>query len=268
MDLKYFYKRQLYLLKQKIEAKSERDRILLLFIIISILSLAVFFTILQPEENSSNLVEEQIPKVQEQIKTLTEKKDMLKKLSDNPSTVQAITRMKEVTDEFARMEKILTRVNARYIKGRDLAKLLHGMLKQTMGVTIEHFATVPPPPEAAINPQVGTASHQEVKAVSTPTPVSSPTSTGTPTATQTSTPAPSQSQMPAPIIPEKTYYRLVLRGTYFPIMDYLQLLEKLPWQLYWDRFEYKVVNYPEARAIIDFYTLKPQSAPKTKQGST
>lgn len=49
--------------------------------------------------------------------------------------------------------------------------------------------------------------------------------------------------------------RLELIGSYAEIQAYLQRLERLPWQFYWQRLDYQVENYPLARVIIELYTL-------------
>jgi MSHA biogenesis protein MshJ len=49
--------------------------------------------------------------------------------------------------------------------------------------------------------------------------------------------------------------QLTLRSNYFSAIRYLALLEKLPWHLYWESLEYKVIDYPQADIIIKFYIL-------------
>ncbi|EMB51410.1 MSHA biogenesis protein MshJ [Vibrio mimicus] len=49
--------------------------------------------------------------------------------------------------------------------------------------------------------------------------------------------------------------RMEFTGSYFAIRDYLQALEALPVKYYWRNFQYKVENYPQARVILEVYTL-------------
>lgn len=49
--------------------------------------------------------------------------------------------------------------------------------------------------------------------------------------------------------------RMEFTGSYFAIRDYLQALEALPVKYYWRSFQYKVENYPQARVILELYTL-------------
>lgn len=48
------------------------------------------------------------------------------------------------------------------------------------------------------------------------------------------------------------------RGSYFNTIAFLNHLEKLPWHLYWDRLDYQVLAYPEAKVVARFYVLSNQ----------
>ena len=56
------------------------------------------------------------------------------------------------------------------------------------------------------------------------------------------------------IVMKPNYYRLVLKGDYFAIEQYLRYIEKLDWQLYWTNLDYQVLQYPTAKAVVNFYT--------------
>ncbi|BCK02134.1 type 4a pilus biogenesis protein PilO [Vibrio cholerae] len=60
-------------------------------------------------------------------------------------------------------------------------------------------------------------------------------------------------------VSESEYYihpvRMELTGSYFAIRDYLQALEALPVKYYWRHFHYRVESYPQARVILEVYTL-------------
>ena len=48
---------------------------------------------------------------------------------------------------------------------------------------------------------------------------------------------------------------LELKGDYFHTLDYLKRVEQLKWRIFWDRLQYKVLEYPEAEIIIQVHTL-------------
>ncbi|TMX30795.1 type II secretion system protein GspM [Vibrio sp. Hep-1b-8] len=49
--------------------------------------------------------------------------------------------------------------------------------------------------------------------------------------------------------------RLEVTGNYFAIVEYLDTLENLPMKYYWRSFRYTVEAYPEARLVLEVYTL-------------
>ena len=44
-------------------------------------------------------------------------------------------------------------------------------------------------------------------------------------------------------------------GRFAPTLNYLLALNRLPWHFYWDRFDLKVLHYPENRTILIVHTL-------------
>lgn len=48
---------------------------------------------------------------------------------------------------------------------------------------------------------------------------------------------------------------LVVRGDYFTLLEYLERLEGLGWQLQWDALTIETVDYPQAEATLELSTL-------------
>ena len=53
---------------------------------------------------------------------------------------------------------------------------------------------------------------------------------------------------------------LVFEGSYFDIQKYLEKVESLPWQFYWNKFDYLVNEYPKATVELKIYTLSTNKA--------
>ena len=49
--------------------------------------------------------------------------------------------------------------------------------------------------------------------------------------------------------------KLVLKGEYFQLRDYLQQLEQLQWQFFWQEFNYQLLEYPNGELHIEMYSL-------------
>ncbi|OHC92726.1 MAG: agglutinin biogenesis protein [Sideroxydans sp. RIFOXYB12_FULL_59_6] len=49
--------------------------------------------------------------------------------------------------------------------------------------------------------------------------------------------------------------KITVRGSYADLTQYLQMLEKLPTQMFWGKANLNVVKYPQAELILTLYTL-------------
>jgi MSHA biogenesis protein MshJ len=49
--------------------------------------------------------------------------------------------------------------------------------------------------------------------------------------------------------------RIEITGRYFDVLAYLKELESMPVRYYWRSFNYKVEEYPQARLVMEVYTL-------------
>lgn len=212
-------KMQYFLLKQKLDKQSERERISFLAMVISILFAIWFFGVYNLQVNALTDLQKQIQATE--TAPIKLKLSILQAQLQSPNTTALLAQHKQLSTDITNLENQVVHHNQHVISSEDLDKLLHEMLQQTYSVSIVDFATV-----------------QQ----STPTTV----------------PA-SQANLEASSPIDKVHYRLVLKGRYFPIINYLKRLEDLSWHLYWDKMDYRVSKYPEGIAVIEFYTLKPKN---------
>jgi len=49
--------------------------------------------------------------------------------------------------------------------------------------------------------------------------------------------------------------RLELEGSYLDFLDYLDAVERLPWQLYWGTLSLNTQEYPRNEISIEIFTL-------------
>lgn len=63
---------------------------------------------------------------------------------------------------------------------------------------------------------------------------------------------------------EKVLYKqgvqITLRGSYADLLQYLTMLENLPWQMYWGKAGFKVERHPVATLTFTVYTLSTERA--------
>lgn len=48
------------------------------------------------------------------------------------------------------------------------------------------------------------------------------------------------------------------KGDYFSTLNYLKAIEELKWQIFWDKLEYKVIQYPIAEITLQLHTVSDQ----------
>jgi len=49
--------------------------------------------------------------------------------------------------------------------------------------------------------------------------------------------------------------KLILKGDYFHLRDYLVQLEQLEWQFFWQQFNYQLIEYPQGELHVEMYSL-------------
>jgi len=54
--------------------------------------------------------------------------------------------------------------------------------------------------------------------------------------------------------------QITLRGSYADLLQYLTMLENLPWQMYWGKASFKVERHPVATLTFTVYTLSTERA--------
>ncbi|MEZ4333277.1 MAG: hypothetical protein R3F35_16060 [Myxococcota bacterium] len=53
---------------------------------------------------------------------------------------------------------------------------------------------------------------------------------------------------------------LEIEGDFASTLDYVRRIERAPWQLLWDRLDYRVERFPKARVTIELHTLSQMEA--------
>lgn len=49
--------------------------------------------------------------------------------------------------------------------------------------------------------------------------------------------------------------QFTVSGDFFSLRDYLESLEQLPWNFYWQKMDYRVLQAPQAEVVFEIYTL-------------
>ena len=246
-------KEYLIKLRFKIDRISLRERIIILAGILASVTILWLFVFYYPQKGVLEQTRQVLDAEQTAIATLVQKRQSIENIAKDDTVIKLLNKFERLKVDMQQLQNKVVRYDQRFISEQELAKLLYSMLEQTRGVTIQNFSNV----------DFIQSTLPETLAAQAP--VSSATST--PTSGQTSPP---NAEL-APNKPEKApgqrvQYMLTLEGDYFSIMAYLERLEQLPWQLYWDKMDYQVKNYPQAVVVVYFYTLKPSEQSTSSSG--
>lgn len=195
---------------------------LLLFIVLVLLFLwtILFF---QPQSERISQTQQSIDSLEAQTLRITQKNEEILQHAKNHDLDLFLEKYKNVKREAELLDKKLASYQQPYVDVKMLSSLLYGLFHDLLNVHINSFST---------------------------TLVVSPTTTASAT-----TAIPKRMQQ---ALPDITYYALTIKGNYFPILSFLKRIEQLKWQIFWSKLTYEVSHYPEARAIVEFYTLQPK----------
>ncbi|ETO92155.1 hypothetical protein [Legionella oakridgensis] len=228
-------------LRFTIDRYSLRERVMILFAAFAVLFFLWLFLMYYPQKRALIKTNLAIQNEMHQAAELLQRSQTIKSMATDDTVAKLMAKFARLQEEMRQLEGRVARYEQRFIGKKQLAKLLYAIMKQTGGVRIDDFSNT--------EYLRGEAAQKIDMASLTTTVASSPMN-------KKSTAA--QLPVDAVHLPvERTQYTLTLSGDYFSIMHYLQRLEQLQWQLYWDKLDYTVVSYPLAKATVQFYTLRP-----------
>lgn len=209
-------------LQRKFSALSQREKWLMLIASVVGLALLGYFLLIEPQQLNNQRLRNQTQQLEEEIYSLDEQIVQLSmQQSQDPNSLlrQQIDTLDSQLQQMSR--DFASHINS-LVPAEQMTQVLKQMLAQTKGVHLVELASVAPQPAQ------------------------------TPTQQSEQQPTLSESQ---PQVLFKQGVSLTLQGSYFDILQYLQKMESQPWQFYWQRFNYQVVEYPVARVEIRVYTL-------------
>ena len=224
-----------------------RRAVLLVVLLVSII-VFWYFLIYRPQAQAAAEVAQQIRDLTHQTAVLKARNNSIISLVKSHDMDKVVAKFQSIKKEIQNLNQQVSNFHHRYVSDEELANLLHSLLKDMKDITIENFSTLMSNNEAVANPAGKSAVDSSGKAT-TPTP--SPNTSATPT------------PLDVKLAPETTHYSLSLKGDYFAILHFLQRVEQVKWQLFWEKLDYQVEHYPNAIATIKFYTLKPRSQAAT-----
>ena len=205
-----------------------------------------FFLVYSPQTHQSARVKLQVTELNNKTLNLLERNKTILRHVTSHDLDHIILEYKKLEQKIHLLEQNLLRYRNRYVSDRVLGKLLYALLVDVKHLTITNFSTmvttplVTAPKDQQQTKVITEEIKEQIKKSNKPTinPLALNFSKNT---------------------SEMTHYTLTINGNYFDILNYLQRIEQLKWQLFWEKLTYQVKRYPQASATIKFYTLKEQS---------
>lgn len=234
--------KQLIKIQFKVDHVHFKERVGILCALLFMIFVPWFFFIYKPQAQAAAQVQQQISDLSNQTATLQRKYDTILMLVKSHNMDKLMLQYENLQHKKQALNQQIMHFQNSYVQDKELASLLYAILKDIQNIKIESFSTL----------------------------VHTTTNPATPPVEEATKPSKDQVP-PTASSPESslntTRYSLSLRGDYFKVMQFLQHVERLKWQLFWSTLDYQVTHYPEALATIEFYTLKPTAPPEKPTAS-
>jgi MSHA biogenesis protein MshJ len=203
----------------KLDELSSRERIMVFIMGLCIILFLWHFLLYNPQVKQIEILSDKQAVIDREIKLFSQRKQIILEQVNDGITLGLINEHQNITGQIKELEQRVKTYQQQLISPRQLSTLLKEMLSNAQNISILEFSTI----DGAINKS--SVAESAKKSINTQSLVKS------------------------------KYYKLVLKGNYFSIRAYLDYIEKLNWQIYWNSLEYKVDKYPNAIVEIKFYTL-------------
>ena len=216
----------------KVDAMSERERIMVLAMSVVVLIVVLNALLLDPLFAKKKLLVQRITQDQGQVSTIqTEIQQKMKAYAADPDVANR-ARLQELRQQSAALQASLMDMQKGLVTPDRMSSLLEDILKRNGKLRLVALKTIP---STNLN-ELAQAEHKTAAA----------------TAPGTKEKSEITSAMGGVY---KHGVEIVVQGSYLDLMKYMAELEVLPWQLFWGKVNLKVETYPKATITLTLYTL-------------
>ncbi len=212
----------------RVDALSQRERIMGFAASCALLVFVVHMLVLGPMLRKQDLLRSQVVQQQNNIAGINEQiAQKLQEAAADPDA-PARARLAAVRAESTRLDATLRAMQQGLVAPERVAPLLESILRANGRLKMVSVRTLPVEPLSAVGAKKDHAAAQ--------------------TAAE-----------PAKTAKRELLFRhgveLTVRGSYLDMIDYMAALEALPTQLFWGRAQLEVEDYPSVRLTLTLYTL-------------
>ena len=207
-------------LDEKFQALTVRERAVLGIGVAAILILAFDSLLIQPAEAEIKRSEHLSQAVRQEIDALERKRETLDQVELSPEQTARLERRRRLEAELEAVNRHIAGEVSELVPPEDVVSVLEEMLRSSDGLRLVRVESETPH-------RVGSGSLEKSE--------------------------------PSVLDATTSLYRhgmhIEIVGDFASTVEYLDRVEHSHWHLLWDRLEYEVIDYPDARITIDLHTL-------------
>lgn len=211
-------------LSERFEQLSLREQLMILLCAITLVAFAGYFLLLEPQWQSHQKMRKNLQTSQQELAMLIEQSgDLTEALRQDPN-VSIKQRIAQIKQQISALDRQLDSQTAGLVSASKMPLMLEQVLANSSHLKVLSLQSLEP---HAISMSTGadkSATEQDIPAL------------------------------------YRHGVKLVIEGGYADVQSYLAKLEALPWQFYWQRFDYQVSEYPLATVELEIYTLSTNKA--------
>ncbi len=226
-------------LREKTIAKTLRERLIVLFLIVAVIYGIANFGFIFPLEQKREQLDVRLSAIEIELKKLTaQEKVIAAALTNDPNAVKK-REILQLEEQMLDLDKDLQTLSVGLIPADKLPEALHAVLSSIGSLKLLGMETLAATrlslQEEQVSDLVVESDEEDIVTL-----VDEP-------------------RMRVPTVGVfKHSVEVVLEGKYFDLIDYLQALENLTWKIYWEALDYEVTRYPKAKIKLEVYTLSTE----------
>lgn len=223
-------KQRWQVLAARIDALSQRERLMVFAALLAVLAFAAQFIVFGPQQRKQDLLRAQIARQHSDIENVNGQIVQTLHAAEADPDAPLRERLAAVRGETERLSGELRAMQRGLVPPERIAPLLESILRANGRLKLVSVRTLPVDPLSAL----GAGAEQGAAVASTSA-------------------APMAAKGPELLF--RHGVELTVRGSYLDMVDYMSALEALPTQLFWGRAQLDVEDYPTVRLTLTLYTL-------------
>jgi len=219
-------KQRWQVLAARIDALSQRERLMVCAALLAALAFAAQFIVFGPQQRKQDLLRAQIARQHSDIENVNGQIVQTLHAAEADPDAPLRERLAAVRGETERLSGELRAMQRGLVPPERIAPLLESILRANGRLKLVSVRTLPVEPLSALGAQAEAGSAAAAPVVAK-----------------------------APELLFRHGVELTARGSYLDMVDYMSALEALPTQLFWGRAQLDVEDYPTVRLTLTLYTL-------------